>query len=119
MIATHPQRAMTMMIEYEIQDFEIPPPTPMQQLQEIVDLAHQCISMQRAYVSINMFGGSDAVTVYIATGDDVTLTEYPSLREYMLTPTDEYWSTAKPMLARLSDQIALKSIIDRLNEVLV
>lgn len=97
-------------------DFEIPPPNPMQQVCEIVELAHQCISMRKAYVNLDLFGGSDRVCVTLIT--DIEVFEYPSIHSYTISPNMNAWNDATRIEAEMTDQPALQSIIDRLREVL-
>ena len=97
-------------------DFDIPPMNPMQQVCEIVELAHQCVSMRKAYVNLDLFGGSDRVCVTIIT--DIRVMEYPSINQYYITPNTDAWNSSTRMEAEMTDQPALAAIIDRLNEVL-
>jgi len=97
-------------------DFEIPPPNPMQQLMEIVELAHSCLSQKKAYVNLDLFGGSDRVCITIIT--DIQVMEYPSINQYYITPNTDAWNSSTRMEAEMGDQPALQAIIDRLNEVL-
>jgi len=99
-----------------MQDFEIQPPNPMHQLQEIVELAHQCVSMRKAYVNLDLFVGSDKVSVTIITA--ITVQEYPSIHSFFITPKTDAWLPDSRIEAEMTDQPALQGIIDRLNEVL-
>lgn len=99
-----------------MQDFEIQPPNPMQQLQEIVELAHQCLSMRKAYVNLNLFGGSDKVCATIIT--DFSVIEYAAIHSYYISPNANAWNESTRMEADMDNKPALQSIIDRLNEVL-
>jgi len=97
-------------------DFEIPPPNPMQQLMDIVELAHQCVSLRKAYVNLDLFGGSDKVAVTLIT--DIQIIEYPSIQSCFISPNMNAWNDATRMEAEMTDQPALAAIISRLNEVL-
>jgi len=100
-----------------MQDFEIQPPNPMQQIMDIVDLAHQCLSMRKAYVNIDLFGGSDRVYATIIT--DFNVIEYAAIHSYYISPNANAWNESTRMDADMDNQQALQSIIDRLKEVLI
>jgi hypothetical protein len=97
-------------------DFEIPPPNPMQQIQEIVELAHQCLSMRKAYVNLDLFGGSDKVCATIIT--DFSIIEYAAIHSYYISPNPNAWQDGTRFEADMDNQAGLQSIIDRLKEVL-
>lgn len=97
-----------------IEDFEIDPPNPMQQLCQIIELAHQCVTARKAYVSVAAFGGNESVTCTLTT--DFIVSEYLHTDDVLLIPNHV---TLEIMRAYMSDQPALQAMIDRLKEVLV
>ena len=105
-----------MTLENDLPDFEPDQLNPMQQVMEIVELAHQCVSQRKAYVCIDLFGGSEKVQATILTNFQVI--EYPSINAYLLTPNSFGWEKSDHMVAEMNDQPALQAIINRLNEVL-
>ena len=71
---------------YDHPDFEPNPMNPSEMLHEIIDLARQCYEQRKAFVSVQIFGGTQGITVILHT--DFTVTEYVNLGEYMLVPVD-------------------------------
>mgnify|MGYP006372528333 FL=1 len=71
---------------YDHPDFEPNPMNPSVMLHEIIDLARQCYEQRKAFVSVQIFGGTQGITVILHT--DFTVTEYVNLGEYMLVPVD-------------------------------
>ncbi len=104
------------MIDYDTPDFEPIPMSPMHQVCEIVDLAHQCISLRKAYVNLDLFGGSDKVSVTIIT--DINVIEYPNIQSWFISPNVNAWNESTRMEAEMTDQPALQAIIDKLQEIL-
>jgi hypothetical protein len=93
------------------------PLSPMQQVMEIIELAHQCISLKKAYVNLDLFGGSEKVSVTLIT--DIDVIEYPAIQQHLISPKVNSWNEKNIRLeADMADQPALQAIIDRLNEVL-
>lgn len=97
-------------------DFEIQPPNTMQQIMDIVELSHQCLSMRKAYVNLDLFGGSDKVCATIIT--DFSVIEYAAIHSYYISPNANAWNESTRLEADMDNQDALQSIIDRLKEVL-
>ena len=105
------------MIDYEIQDSEIPPPAPMQQLCEIVELIARCLHMKKAYASISFGGCKTSICLMLTTRFNVN--EYGSPDNFLIVPPDDEFQNIKPMYAELDDQESMNAIINRLKEVLV
>ena len=106
-----------MTLENDLPDFEPDQLNPMQQVMEIVELAHQCVSQRKAYVNLSMFGGNDGMLVTIIT--DFVVDEYESSGDFFILPTKESWDKYPAFRADMNDQPALQVIIDRLKEVLL
>jgi len=104
--------------DYDLPDFEIPPMNPMEQLMEIVSLAHQCVSLRKAYINVELFGGCrEKISATII--DDIDVVEYPAIQSYLVTPKVNAWNATNIRYeADMTDQPSLQKIIDRLNEVL-
>ena len=117
MISTPTQENdMEQMIEIDGLDFQPDPLNPMQQLCEIIELAHQCISMRKAYVNLDLFGGCDKVRVTIIT--DFEVIEYPNIQSWFISPSNNAWNESTKFDAEMDDQQSLQTIIDKLKEIL-
>jgi len=97
-------------------EFEHAPPSPMDQLFTIIELAHQCVTARKAFVAVNCFGSSDQITVMIMT--DFVVTEYESIGTFHLAPPPEAFHACEPYFIAMNDQIKMQSVITRLQEIL-
>ena len=100
----------------DIDGFTPDPLSPMQQVMEIVELAHKCISLKKAYVNLDLFGGTDKVCATIIT--DFTVISYPAIDEHLISPNANAWNDVVRMEAYIGDKQSLQAIIDRLQEIL-
>ena len=95
-------------------EFETPSPsTPADMIHEIIDLARQCYEQRKAFVSVQIFGGTQGITVILHT--DFTVTEYVNLGEYMLVPVD--FDKCEMMNCNGDDAMYLMGIIIKLQAI--
>lgn len=98
---------------YDHPDFEPNPMNPSEMLHEIIDLARQCYEQKKAFVSVQIFGGTQGITVILHT--DFTVTEYVNLGEYMLVPVD--FDKSEMMNCNGDDAMYLMGIIIKLQAI--
>ena len=106
-----------MTLENDLPDFEPDQLNPMQQVMEIVELAHKCVSQRKAYANVSLFGGNEQLCATVIT--DVTVEEYEFSGDFFVLPDPDSWEQTQIMYASMADQPALQAIINRLNEVLL
>ena len=95
-------------------DIEPNPSTPTSMLYDILDLARECFEKRKAFVSVQVFGGTHGITV-IHT-DEFSVLEYPNLGSYMLNPRS--FDNTKTASCDYCDAKRLSAIIETLREYL-
>lgn len=96
-----------------MEDFEIPPPNPMQQLCEIIELARQCYDSRKAWVGVSTLGVNQSIRVSFST--KIRVEEYDT--DHLIIVDDHAKDCEYIYIAR-DDQSAMQEMIDRLKEVL-
>ena len=95
-------------------EFETPSPsTPADMIHEIIGLARRCYEQRKAFVSVQIFGGTQGITVILHT--DFTVTEYVNLGEYMLVPVD--FDKCEMMNCNGDDAMYLMGIVLKLQAI--
>jgi len=95
-------------------DFEPNPSTPTSMMYDIIDLARECFENRKAFVSVQIFGGTHGITV-IHT-DQFSVIEYPSLDSYRIHPHS--FKNTNTVQFDYFDAKALSNCVETLREYL-